>query len=218
MKYFFSHILLIHLILLPGLLSGQLMFVENQGQFSNDVFFQATTSTGIIQLKSDAIRFVKNHEQLVHSELEEERPDTLAWCWDMRFENVEQIIPSAEVSSKTPTKHHYYFGRDESQWRSNVPSFFRVVYSDLYSGIDLVVYSNEHGFKYDFIVKPGANPGQVKWSYNGLLGAELQDNDLHLKTGFGTIIDSAPVAYQGQRGVDVQFEKVKGGYGFDLGT
>ncbi|MCX6297419.1 MAG: hypothetical protein NTX97_15440, partial [Bacteroidetes bacterium] len=37
----------------------------------------------------------------------------------------------------------------------------RLVTTDLYANIDAIYYSNQNGFKYYFVVKPGGNPADI---------------------------------------------------------
>src|SRR4029434_5332632 len=42
-----------------------------------------------------------------------------------------------------PGKAHYFIGNDPAQWRANAPTYAKVRYRELYSGIDLVYYGNQ---------------------------------------------------------------------------
>jgi len=37
-----------------------------------------------------------------------------------------------------PGRSHSFIGRDPGRWRTNVPTYARVAYRDIYPGIDLV--------------------------------------------------------------------------------
>ena len=47
------------------------------------------------------------------------------------------------------------------KWRTNVPTYAKVKYEGIYSGIDLVYYGNQRQLEYDFIVAPGADPRRI---------------------------------------------------------
>src|SRR5262249_39076737 len=57
-----------------------------------------------------------------------------------------------------PGKANYFFGNDPAAWRTNVPTYGRVRYRDVYPGVDLVYYGNGGQLEYDFVVAPGADP------------------------------------------------------------
>src|SRR5262249_36508143 len=87
--------------------------------------------------------------------------------------------PAATVAGVDPlvTKGNYFLGNDPNHWHTNVPTFGRVEYHDVYPGIDLAYYSSQHSvvssqhsggqLEYDFIVAPGADPTQIRLSFAG---------------------------------------------------
>src|SRR4030095_1239014 len=55
--------------------------------------------------------------------------------------------------SELPGKTNYFIGNDPKKWRTDVPTYAKVKYESIYSGVDLVYYST-HGrqLEYDFVV------------------------------------------------------------------
>jgi hypothetical protein len=53
------------------------------------------------------------------------------------------------------------------KWRTNIPTYGKVKYEGIYSGIDLVYYGNQRQLEYDFIVAPGADPRRIAFDVNG---------------------------------------------------
>ena len=53
--------------------------------------------------------------------------------------------PNAAVAGedKLPGKANYFIGNNPKRWRTNVPTYARVKYRDVYSGVDLVYYGNQ---------------------------------------------------------------------------
>ena len=78
--------------------------------------------------------------------------------------------PAAKISgaSELPGKSNYFIGNDPKKWRTNVPTFAQVKYTDVYPGIDLVYYGNHQQLEYDFIVSPGAEPSTIRLAFPGL--------------------------------------------------
>ncbi|MGE0469383.1 MAG: hypothetical protein AB7L09_10110 [Nitrospira sp.] len=60
---------------------------------------------------------------------------------------------------------NYFIGEDRSKWRTNIPTYQKVGYKDLYPGIDLVYYGNEGHLEYDLVVAPGADPSQIMLAF-----------------------------------------------------
>jgi hypothetical protein len=72
--------------------------------------------------------------------------------------------PAAKVIgvNELPGKSNYLTGNDPKKWRTNVPTYDRVRYENIYPGVDLVYYGKEGGqLEYDFVVAPGADPGAI---------------------------------------------------------
>jgi hypothetical protein len=70
---------------------------------------------------------------------------------------------SALVTStdELPGKANYFIGNDPKKWRTNIPTYAKVKYQDVYPGVDLIYYGNEGELEYDFVVAPGADPGLI---------------------------------------------------------
>ena len=77
--------------------------------------------------------------------------------------------PQAEMVGldKLPGIVNYFIGDDPSKWRTHIPTYQKVGYKDLYSGIDLVYYGNQGQLEYDLIVAPGADPNQIMLAFDG---------------------------------------------------
>jgi hypothetical protein len=72
--------------------------------------------------------------------------------------------PTAKVTGtdELPGKSNYLIGNDPNKWRTNVPTYGRVRYENVYPGVDLVYYGKQDGqLEYDFVVAPGADPGAL---------------------------------------------------------
>ena len=72
--------------------------------------------------------------------------------------------PTPEVTGgeELPGKVNYFLGNDPKKWRTNVATYAKVQYDDVYPGIDLAYYGNQEGrLEHDFIVAPGADPKQI---------------------------------------------------------
>ena len=124
-----------------------------------------------------------------------------------------------------PGKSNYLVGNDPKKWRSNVPTYAKVKYEEIYSGIDLVYYGNQQNLEYDFIVAPGADPRRIAFNISGtkrIRRDERGDLVLKMRMGENEIRWHKPVAYQEENGtrqlVAVDYAvKDKNRVGFELG-
>ncbi len=97
---------------------------------------------------------------------------------------------------------NYFIGNDPAKWRSGVPTYAKVKYEGIYSGIDLVYYGNQRRLEYDFIVAPGADPRRIAFDIRGAKRIlRNAHGDLVFKMGEDEIRWRKPVAYQEKDGV-----------------
>src|SRR4051794_34143806 len=69
-----------------------------------------------------------------------------------------------------PGKSNYLTGSDPAKWHTDIPTYAKVRYQDVYPGIDLAYYGNQEGkLEHDFVVAPGADPNQIEF--------DLRDQD-----------------------------------------
>ncbi len=113
----------------------------------------------------------------------------------LRFDGAD---PDATPTASGPQSRtsNYFLGNDEAQWITSVPHFDRIAIQGLYEGIDLVYYGDHGSLKYDLVVHPGADPGQIQMRFEGQDRARLQDGALLLETPLGSLRHDAPYSYQ----------------------
>ena len=107
--------------------------------------------------------------------------------------------PRVAGADELPGKSNYFIGNDPKKWRTNVATYAKVRYENVYSGIDLVYYGNQRQLEYDFVVSPGADPRAIRLDIQG--ADKLQINpagDLVLETepGREQVRLRKPVVYQ----------------------
>ncbi len=59
-----------------------------------------------------------------------------------------------------------FIGRTEDDWHTGIPNYAHVRYRNVYSRIDLMCYGHQRDLEYDFILRPGADPSQIRVAYN----------------------------------------------------
>jgi hypothetical protein len=75
--------------------------------------------------------------------------------------------PKIEGSDPLPGKTNYFIGNNPRNWRTNVSTFARVHYREVYPGVDVVYYGNQGKLENDFVVAPGTSPGVIALECNG---------------------------------------------------
>lgn len=103
-----------------------------------------------------------------------------------------------ETRGRATGQSHYLTGPTPKAWHRNVPTFTRLVYKELYPGIDLCVYGNGGRLEYDFVVSPGANPERIGIDVVGGDGTTIDSRGNHvIRTADGrSLRQLKPVSYQ----------------------
>lgn len=180
---------------------GSLDFVQNKKQWPEQVQYRAGLPGGAVFFTAD--RFVYSyysHDDMrrIHELMEEKK--------DLQHEQLRghayQVIfagsNTAAVSGndKRAWHHNYYQGSDPAKWSTGVPVYEGVTYDELYTGIDLAVYSMDASMKYDFIVAPGADPAVIRLQFDGVTPKLTKEGAIELRTSVNTVIEQAPYVYQ----------------------
>jgi hypothetical protein len=111
--------------------------------------------------------------------------------------------PAAQVTGvdELAGTSNYFIGNDSTKWRTNVPTYGKVKYEGIYSGIDLIYHGNQRQLEYDFIVAPGVDPRRIAFEVSGAKRIRCDsDGDLVFKVGEGDIRWHKPVVYQEKDG------------------
>lgn len=97
-------------------------------------------------------------------------------------------------------KANYFVGKDVAQWRTNIPTYAKVKYEQVYPGIDLVYYGNPQQLEYDFILQPGADPRVIRLAFVGATGQSPlridEKGDVVVSTAAGDVRFHRPHIYQ----------------------
>jgi hypothetical protein len=110
-----------------------------------------------------------------------------------------RIVAEGELAARA----HYLIGNDPTRWRTNVPTYARIRYRDVYPGIDLVYYgTHERQLEYDFVLAPGADPHAIALIFDGArrLALDAAGNLVVTLADGGTVVHKAPVVYQERDG------------------
>ena len=118
--------------------------------------------------------------------------------------------PRVTGLEELPGKANYFIGNDTAKWRTDVPTYAKVHYQEVYPGIDLVYYGKQRELEYDFVVRPGADPSAIALRLTGADKVEVDvQGDLVLHTAAGPIRQQKPFIYQEVGGVR---KEIPGGY------
>jgi len=165
-------------------------FVENGGQWDDDIRFAARTSFGHIAFADDRILFdlMPNAAGI---------DDTLPSAGSMvimDFHGTGGVMPQGR--DPLPTRTNIFHGTDPEGWGTNLRSYGKIVYEDLWEGIDLVYDSDHDRIKYDYRVAPWADHGEISFNFRGLEDIEVMERGLGMTAENGMrILDDGLFCY-----------------------
>lgn len=171
---------------------GAVSFVENIGQWSHPARFEAQLRDGAVFVE-DGCLTVALRDPIPHPS--PGKKELAFHAYRMSFVGCHKLVPTGDDALETYS--NYYLGNDPSRWRSGVGEYARVMYRELYSGVDLEVISAKKALKYNFVVKPHADTKQIVVRYEGTDGVVLtREGDLRIKTSVRDIVELKPYVYQ----------------------
>jgi len=192
-----------------------LQFEANRGQTDERVRFVSRGSGYVLFLTADeAVMALRSRSPRPVGKTDKASPDGAQDGYRvlrMKLVGASQN-PRVEGIDETTGKLNYFVGSDPAAWRTNVPVFGRVRYSEVYPGVGLEYYGNQQQLEYDFRVAPGADPRAIRIKFEGAERAAVDkaDGSLSLFVGDGEVRMKRPVIYQ--VGDDGSRQEVEGGY------
>ena len=92
---------------------------------------------------------------------------------------------------------NYLLGNDPATWHTGLRTYERVVYRDLWPGVDLAFTGQNGKLKYEFLVRPGARVSEIRLAYRGPKRLSLdRKGNLRIRTSLGVLTDRRPASYQ----------------------
>jgi len=208
---------------LSGKLSNAIvLFMENRGQildqFGNrrsDILFLARQGDCKIAIMGDGIfyQFQKRESEIKAKAGEMGIPGMdLPEVSDMETYRLDMKLiganpnPIVERGMQNPYLENYYNIPTSPEGIVGVRAYEKITLKNVYPGIDWVIYSNEKGIKYDFVVHPGADPSNIRIKYEGAVDLFLnRDGGITVKTPLGEIEEGKPVTFSGNQEIESRF-------------
>ncbi|MFQ5612200.1 MAG: SBBP repeat-containing protein [Anaerolineae bacterium] len=149
----------------PAFADLPLWFVPNAGQAAANVRFQAPGANGAL--------FFTPAEVVLSLPAQSGSPQNAA-VLRLRFEGANPT-PEVIAFDRLPGIVNYLIGDDPAQWRANLPTYAGLTYRQLYPGIDLHYEGAAGALKGTYRVAPGADPGYIRWRYDGATGVRMDE-------------------------------------------
>jgi len=218
----FLYILVLFLLITK--VSAQAEFVQNKGQWPDQVLYQTGLPNGNLWTEKDGFTFQFYDSAILDWMHPRATADTISGIYKEHSYKVhfEGSNDPAEIGiEKLPHYYNYFKGNDSTKWASGCSVFRKCRLNNIYSATDVVVYSSSSSLKYDFIVHPGGNTNSIQLMFEGA-DVALVNDELVITTSVNTVTERAPYAYQIIAGnvieVDCQFVLEENNIRFQVGS
>ncbi|MCX6584659.1 MAG: SBBP repeat-containing protein [Candidatus Aminicenantes bacterium] len=157
-----------------------LSFIPNKGQMDRQVYFYMQGKDKSVYFTSTGLTYSLSSPR---------------WVVKLDFVGARKDV-KPELLEKSGTVVSYFKGK-EKDWQTGLQAASKIIYRELWPGIDLLYYGTVNKMKYEFIVRPGANPAKIKLTYRGADSVkENSQGQLEVQTKSGGFVDDTPVAWQ----------------------
>jgi gliding motility-associated-like protein len=191
---------------------SQLYFVENKGQWDQQVHFKTEAGNSAFFLTKDGYSILINHpedyqrlaefnhghgfDSLVKYNARATAPEKMrAHAFRVKF--LGGNFNSKPIMEKPlPGVENYFIGSDPSKWASECKLYQAITYKNVYPNIDVRYYVQDDQLKYDVVVYPGADVSKIQMRYEGADKLTIRDNELVVGTSVGEARELKPYTYQ----------------------
>jgi len=184
-----------------------LFFIPNQGQFDRQVAYAVQGKDKSIYFTAQGLTFVltekvgtpSSAEPRTLREITPQKPEPQApqkrWVVKLDFVGANHhVLPESLDQAETVVS---YFKGKPRDWKTGLQTSSKIIYHNLWPGIDLVYYGTVNRLKYEFIVHPGADPAQIRLAYRGADKVQVtKEGRLEVTTPLDVVRDETPAAWQ----------------------
>ncbi len=174
-----------------------LVFVPNHGQHHDQVAFSVQGSRSSVFFSASGLTYVLEAPPTVGATSARLDSDAAHRRWAVALDFVgarPELRPESLAEAATVVS---YFTGPPQQWRTGLRTSSRIIYRELWPGIDLVFSGSVNHLKHEFIVRPGADPQAIRLAYRGADRVALDGaGRLEVTTPFGSFADDVPIAWQ----------------------
>jgi len=122
-----------------------------------------------------------------------------SWALKIEFVHANKVKPTGLDPKETVFS--YFKGKPED-WKTGLSTFGLLIYKDLWPGIDLLYSGTVDQLKYEYVIRPGAEPGQIRMAYHGATDVSITESgSLSISNPVEAIENDRPFTYQMIEGV-----------------
>ncbi|MDX5404184.1 MAG: PKD domain-containing protein [Bacteroidota bacterium] len=203
------------------------IFIENHGQWPEQVLFDTRMPGVHVFVERDGLTFLltdqadlsRGHDLMHQKDLSGIDPELLLvdhFSYKLQFLGAKGGSPKG--IQPTSYYENYFRGKDPDRWVGGAPSFKELLIQDIYPGVDLRLFYDPNGLKYDLIVSDPSSIHDILWEYEGPGSARIdRKGNIELSCGFTQVWEKAPMAYDGSGNeIPVQYDSQAEGFRYSF--
>ncbi|WOO35280.1 SBBP repeat-containing protein [Anaerocolumna sp. AGMB13020] len=174
----------------------KLRFIPNMGQIDPCVDFYTTMYGSHFYFQNNKIttQFYSKKEKAasIHKVV-----------LDLTFIDADALSTPIGLNQNDGYFNYIYSGLQEKN-HINIPNYDKLQYKNLWEGIDLELYGDEHGLKYNWLLRSPELLEKIRFKWTGVQSITFtHDKGLCIKHAEGSWIDPSPVAWQELNGENI---------------
>lgn len=195
---------------------GQIGFQKNLGQFDTPIDYRVNYGSHIVYLDKDGFSVLLYDQEVwgdlvtqLHNHHTRDGHDSFSIPDKLKMQHIKYELVGADLSNfggkdKQESYYNYFIGNDPSRWAGKVPSYDKVLYTNIYPNIDLEYECIDKRFKYNFILNKGADIDDIQLKIVGADSFQVTNDRLTTFTRFGTFSEVMPLSYEENGGERTQ--------------
>lgn len=178
------------------LAAQQIRFIENKGQWENQVLYKAEIPGGSLYITSAGLVYNLIDEKALH-ELQHNKAATEninAHAIFVDFLQAQSTVTSMPENGFS-TLYNYYLGNNPDKWAEGVKAFQKITLRNVYPKTDFVIEGMDGWVKTSFVLRHGANPANIQLKYRGANQLKIENQDLVTIHSLGQFKEDAPETF-----------------------
>ncbi len=198
-------------------------FIENNGQWidhkdqlGEDIDFKLEMAGVNVYFRPEGIVYHFHHkedkdlmsytasekEMYMRGDLAEIGYKVYFFRLDFDLIGANKSAPRLKIDEQQEVRN-YYFGHCPNGI-TDVKSYKSIVYENIYPNIDLKYLIDNGKLKYEFILHPGANPSDIRFTYRGAENLNISEGKLMIKTAYNSLSEDVPYTYYANSGKEIK--------------
>lgn len=174
-------------------------FIENKGQWNNDIKYVYQEGNFNMIIKSDGVYY-----DLYDIKENEINGNVIKQSFENKNINYSSLEENMEVIN-------IYRGADSEKWIKEIKTYKSLKLEDVFEDIDMRIYFDNNRPRYDYVVKANANVEDIEIKYEGINTIEVFEKNFILKSDIANLDNKNLFVYQmvGDKRVEISARFVK---------